>query len=139
MKDIDTIIFDIGNVLVDFRWKDYIADFGYDEETREKIANASVRSDDWNEYDKGALSEEEVVERFVKNDPSVEAEIRRTYARIDGLLARRDYAIPWIKELKEWGYRVLYLSNFSRKAETAAFDVIEEEKMKKQRKVTKST
>ena len=33
------------------------------------------------------------------------------------MLTIREYAVPWVKELKQKGYRVLYLSNFSRKAE----------------------
>ena len=61
MKKFDTVIFDIGNVLVDFRWKEFIADFGYDEKTCERIAAASVLSGDWNEYDLGILSEEEII------------------------------------------------------------------------------
>ena len=36
---------------------------------------------------------------------------------VHDMLGRRDYAIPWIKQLKEKGYGVYYLSNFSRKAE----------------------
>ena len=34
------------------------------------------------------------------------------------MIKRYEYAIPWIRELKSKGYRVLYLSNFSEKAET---------------------
>lgn len=33
-----------------------------------------------------------------------------------GLVEKADYAIPWIQELKEKGYHVYYLSNFSYKA-----------------------
>lgn len=117
MKKFDTVIFDIGNVLVDFRWKEFIADFGYDEKTCERIAAASVLSGDWNEYDLGILSEEEIIEKFVENDPEIGDEIRKTYASLEGLLIRKDYAKPWIRDLKAEGYRVLYLSNFSEKAD----------------------
>ena len=56
---VNTIIFDIGNVLVNFGWKEYIAGFGYDKEIQDKVARASVLSPDWNEYDLGLLSESE--------------------------------------------------------------------------------
>ena len=122
-KKITTIIFDIGNVLVDFRWKEFIAEFGYDEETQKRIAEASVLTKDWNEYDRGVLTQSEILDRFAANDPGIEKEIRRTYNSLTGLLKQYDYTKPWIRELKEKGYRVLYLSNFS---EMADIDCAEE-------------
>lgn len=114
---INTIIFDIGNVLVDFRFREFIAGFGYDEQMQERIARASVLSKAWNEYDRGVLTDEEVIEGFVENDPGIAEELRHTYRSLDGLLKKKDYAVSWIQELKKQGYRVLYLSNFSQKAE----------------------
>ena len=35
---ITTIIFDIGNVLADFTWKEHYKSFGYDDEMVERIA-----------------------------------------------------------------------------------------------------
>lgn len=113
---IKNIIFDIGNVLADFPWQKFYADFGYDEETLEKLGKATVKSPEWNEVDRGVWSYEEVIEAFVKNDPSIEKEIRESLADISNLVTKRDYAIPWIKSLQEAGYRCYYLSNFSEKA-----------------------
>ncbi len=114
---ITTIIFDIGNVLVDFCWEEYLYSFGFSGEITERIAKATVLNDAWNEFDKGAKSEKELVEGFVANDPDIETEIRRICENIHDMLRKREYAIPWIKELKEKGYKVYYLSNFSEKAE----------------------
>ena len=113
---IRTVIFDIGNVLTGFHWREFFDSFGYDEETTKKIAAATVESDSWNEYDRGNLTDDEVLEEFVKNDPSIEKEIREVIADIGNILVRFDYAIPWIQDLKGKGYRVLVLSNFSHKA-----------------------
>ena len=41
---ITTIIFDIGNVLADFSWKEHYESFGYDEEMVERIAKATVKN-----------------------------------------------------------------------------------------------
>ncbi len=119
---VNTIIFDIGNVLVDFRWKEFIADFGYDKEIQERIARASVLDNSWHEFDRGVVSESELVDMFVCNDPGIEDEIRRTYRSIKGLLKQYDYTKPWIRELKDKGFRVLYLSNFSEKADRECAD-----------------
>ena len=114
---ITTIIFDIGNVLVDFSWKEYIAGFGFSREVQEKISKATMLSEAWDEFDRGVLEVEDIIKMFIENDSSIEKEIRLICEDIHDMLGRRDYAIPWIKELKEKGYKVLYLSNFSRKAE----------------------
>ena len=115
---ITTIIFDIGNVLAEFTWKEHYESFGYDEQMVERIAKATVKNPDWNEFDRGAMSEEEIVQAFVKADPEIEEDIWKVLQNVSTMIKRLDYAIPWIQELKSKGYRVLYLSNFSNKAET---------------------
>ena len=41
MKDITTIVFDIGNVLAGFDWRAYLKTFGFSEETQKRIAEAT--------------------------------------------------------------------------------------------------
>lgn len=113
---IKNIIFDIGNVLAAFRWKEYYESFHYSPEVLERLIRATVMDPMWNEFDKGALDEEVVLQKFVENDPGIEREIRETLTDIHDMLGRYDYAIPWLQELKSKGYHVYYLSNFSRKA-----------------------
>lgn len=109
---IKTIIFDIGNVLADFRWEEFYRDKGYTGEVYERLAKATVASPDWCEYDRGVLTDEEMLNRFIKNDPEMEDVIREALADTKGMVTMRDYAIPWIQELKSKGYQVLFLSNF---------------------------
>lgn len=122
---IKNVVFDIGNVLTLFAWREYFSSFGYDDETLEKLAKATVLSPAWLEYDKGAFSDEEIIKLFIANDPSIEKEILETLTCIKGLLIRCDYAIPWIQELKEKGLQVFYLSNFSRPAYRDCQDTID--------------
>ena len=122
---VKNIIFDIGNVLADFCWRDFFAGFGYGEDTLEKLADATVRSSVWDEVDRGVWSDEELVEGFVRKDPSLETELRRIFENVHGMVVKRDYAIPWIKNLKEAGYRCYYLSNFSHKAHTECADALD--------------
>ena len=122
---IKTVIFDIGNVLVGFDWKNYIESFGYTKEVTKRICAATVTSPYWDEFDRGAMEDEELIQLFVNNDPEIETEIRKICENIENMLTKREYAIPWIKELKEKGYQVLYLSNFSKKAETECAHVLD--------------
>lgn len=113
---IRNIIFDIGNVLTDFRWRDFFRDKGFDEEMAERIAKASILNPAWDELDRGIWEEERILAEFIKADPQIEEELRRAFDNVAELVTPRSYAIPWIRELKEKGFGVYYLSNFSRKA-----------------------
>jgi len=112
---IKTIIFDIGNVLMDFNFQICFRAYAPDEETYQKIVKATVQSPVWAEFDRGVWTDEEILEGFIKNDPSIESILRNMFERLEGIIKQRDYAIPWIRELKKSGYQVLVLSNFPKK------------------------
>ena len=122
---IKNIIFDIGNVLTDYRWREFLEDKGFDETMVDRLAEATVNSTVWREYDRGVWTEEEIMAGFVRNDPEIENEIHQAFDDFKELVTPREYAIPWIKELKKKGYRVLYLSNFSRKAEKECAEALD--------------
>ena len=115
---IRNIIFDIGNVLTDYRWEGFLADKGFDAEMIKKIAKASIMHPLWAEYDRGTWTDEQVLAAFVKDAPELEKELHQAFENIAGMVTPRAYAIPWLQELKAKGYHVYYLSNFSHKAET---------------------
>lgn len=109
---INTIIFDIGRVLVDWNWEEYLNNL-FDKDTAKAVGKAYFLHPDYNEFDRGVLTTEEILQRFIKTAPDIEKEIRICFSRMGETVVQRDTAIPWIKELKERGYRVLFLSNYS--------------------------
>jgi putative hydrolase of the HAD superfamily len=113
---IDTVIFDIGGVLVNLTWENMYNSFGFSSSVMQRVANATVHSGEWKEYDRGVLTDKEILKRFISHDPELADEITLSQKNIHGILSRRDSAIPWIKAVKDGGYRTLYLSNFSEKA-----------------------
>ena len=113
---IKNVIFDIGNVLTNYRWHDFMVDKGFTEEQIERLAKATVYNAAWNEFDRGEYSVEEILRAFIETDPEIEDWIRSCFKDVNGLVTRRDFAIPWLEELKSKGYKVYYLSNFSEKA-----------------------
>ena len=58
---IKNVVFDVGLVLVEFNWQDYLDSFGFDEEKRERIAKATFQSPVWDERDRGLYDEETYV------------------------------------------------------------------------------
>ena len=83
---IRNIIFDIGNVLVDFCWRDHIRSCGYTGETAGRLGAAMMQSAAWREMDRGVWPEEEVLAAFIRNDPALEKEIRRVYENLGTLI-----------------------------------------------------
>ena len=69
---IKNIIFDVGKVLVEVRWQEVMRELGFDEATVELVANATVCSSTWGEYDRSKLPYEETLTKFIMNNPTVE-------------------------------------------------------------------
>ena len=53
---IKTVIFDIGNVLVDFCWRKMYEGFGLEGQELERFADATVRHQAWVDLDQGIIT-----------------------------------------------------------------------------------
>lgn len=109
---IKNIIFDIGRVLIEFEWHDYVRRL-FGEETAEKVTAAMWGTGYWKQLDIALLTDDEILELFYSAGPDCKDEILEAFNRVGECVVRRDWAIPMIDSLKSCGYNVLYLSNFS--------------------------
>ena len=112
---IDTVIFDIGRVLVDFQPDIPLNRHVPDPGLRSRLKAAVYRNPAWSEADRGILPEEEIIARFVAADPSLEKEIRAAYDWSWETIRLFPYTEDWIRSLKSRGFRVFCLSNYSRR------------------------
>ena len=113
-KPLNTVIFDIGNVLIRFTSLDFIRE-KYGDDMGLRIANALYGEGRWPELDRGVMRIHEILQTFYDADPEIPKEyIDWSFNNISKAVQRCDYAIPWLKEVKKLGYRVLYLSNYSK-------------------------
>ena len=109
---IKNVIFDVGNVLVDFDWDGYIHKLFSDENLIQEL-NVAVWGDGrWDRFDRGDDTNE-VIQSMIDADPKHENEIRRIFPRVGETIRKRSYSHDWIKSLKARGYKVYYLSNYS--------------------------
>jgi epoxide hydrolase-like predicted phosphatase len=122
---IDTVVFDIGNVLTDFAWEEFLYSKGYDKAMVERMGKASVRSEDWAEFDLGNLTTDQITDKFAENDPEIADELKRAFSDVTGILKKRDASIPWIRALQAAGYKVLVLSNYSLMAHETCQEALE--------------
>ena len=109
---IKNIVFDVGKVLVDFNWEDVFTELGFTGERYHKVAQATVLSSLWNEFDRGTMTEEEILEGFLKNAPECQKEIQLFWENLSKTIKRYDYSMEWIQSLKENGYGIYILSNY---------------------------
>lgn len=112
---IKNIVFDIGNVCVDFCYRDFFESFGFSEEITRRICRATTENEVWNLGDIGEHSEEELLEIFIRQDPEIECQLRKVYENFEGIIRERPETIPWILDLRKKGYKVYYLSNYPSK------------------------
>ncbi len=109
---IDTVVFDIGNVLAAFDWGSFLKSFGFEKQVEDEVARAIFMSKNWPEVDLGLKTDEELIATFVANAPHREQEIRRVFTRWDGFVKEYPFSEEWVKDLKSKGYKVYVLSNY---------------------------
>ncbi|MBR1419326.1 MAG: HAD family phosphatase [Synergistaceae bacterium] len=126
-NNINTVIFDIGNVLANFGWHLYIdellASMGSLDKRAEVeraiwLSHSPVRPQYklWDELDIGLMSDEEIIDGFVSHAPACEREIRTACSpeHIGKCIIKLNTAVPWICHVKNNNFRVLFLSNYSK-------------------------
>ncbi len=108
------IIFDIGNVMANYRWKDYLHAFGFSQEVESAVANAVFLNKLWKEFDRGVMEDEAIIMQCIQQQPQYEKEIRQIFQDMSDLVVEYDYAQNLVRSLKSQGYQVYVLSNYGR-------------------------
>ncbi len=123
---IRNMVFDIGNVLMDFRWKEYMRSlFGEDETLIQTINQGIWHNGCWAAMDKGEMDGAATLRSTVAFAPQYEKEIKLTLDRVAHAFHQFKYSIPWLQDLKRVGINVYYLSNYSAFSVAANPDVLD--------------
>lgn len=125
---IRNIIFDVGKVLVEFDWEKAFQELGFEGETFECVADATVRSKAWDELDRSSLSDKEQLLAFIENAPEYEKEIKLLWENIGRCIWQYDYAMDFVKTLKKNGYHTYILSNYGRYTRECTLEALSFEK-----------
>lgn len=112
---INTVIFDLGNVLVDFHPLDGLRELGFDEECVE-VFRKNIFSGLWEECDGYPLSDEEIRKKFKAAVPGYEKEVDQLWDNVSVVTSVYEYSVEWVRSLKERGLKVYILSNFGQQA-----------------------
>ena len=113
---IRNLIFDVGSVLLDYRWDEMlIEERGLSKERAQEVGTAAFNDGFWDEFDAGLLSVEELTARECKLHPLLADDITWFLNNPEHMGVFRPALYDKIHELKEKGYGIYILSNYSEK------------------------
>jgi len=104
-------IFDIGNVLVDFKPVIFLRSLFTDNTLIEKINDIVFKSPEWLKMDHGLLSRDEATEIFCSRFPEYTPSIHRTMQGINYIFTPIAKSIELLPKIKDSGHGLYYLSN----------------------------
>lgn len=110
---IDTVIFDVGKVLLDFPWETYAEKLNLSAEAISAIQKKIMYSPLWGEFDLNNRPYEDIVNEFCELNPAYRKEIHEVVDTIDRCIEKYPYTDSWLSDLKRKGYKLYILSNWS--------------------------
>lgn len=111
---IKNIIFDVGEVLLDYRWKDMLMiDHGMAEADAERVGKEVFNHPLWAKFDSGDITLKELVTAYGKAYPTDQTDIRWFLEHSERMPVPRKTVWDKIPRLKEKGYKIYLLSNYS--------------------------
>ena len=114
MSKIKNIVFDIGSVLLHYRWKYMLMDYGLSEADAIRVGGLMFDDPDklWSIFDLGDLTQEEIICAYEKKHPKDAAAIRWFISHAEFMHVPRPRVYALLPELKAAGYKLYILSNY---------------------------
>ena len=110
------IIFDMGMVLVDFRWESFLEELGYHGEKKERLAKAVFQNPLWQQFDLGLMGDENIIAQMKKEAPGEAEAIDRIWDKknFHRICRPLPYTEKLLHSLYEQGYKLYILSNYGK-------------------------
>lgn len=110
---VKNIIFDVGDVLLEYRWHDMLTDYGLDDEEADKVGNLMFDDNLWHEFDIGNMQDEEIISQYMENYPEYAEVMQWFMTHGEFMHVKREDVWEKMHKLKEKGYGIYILSNYS--------------------------
>jgi len=104
-------IFDVGNVLVDFKPSVYLRNLFTDNALVEKMHKTVFKSPQWLYMDLGLMTHSEAIDFYCAREPEYESEIYHTMQNLNDMFIPIPDTIELLPILKGAGHDLYYLSN----------------------------
>jgi len=124
---INCIIFDIGNVILDFNPLDYLKNLFTDSTPQEilELHRDIFESEEWLKLDRGVISQQQAVETLAIRNPKLKDKIQKAMETWVEILTPKEDVIKILKKLDSKKYKLLLLSNFHEDAYAYIIDKYE--------------
>lgn len=109
---VKSIIFDIGNVLLQFKPLDYLKVIFNDDKIETLVYKEVFQSEEWIHLDRGILTQDQAIKAISQRNPNYEVHIKKCMDNWIDLLTPIEGTVQIVNELKEKGYKLYLLSNF---------------------------
>ena len=108
---INTVVLDIGNVLVTFYSDIYVSQFITKKGEIDYFNHICFRSEEWVAGDYGTMTRNEIIDAICKKDPDDAETVHTLMDNCDDMLRPSKQNTDIVKRLSEAGVEVYYLSN----------------------------
>lgn len=108
---IKNIVFDIGNVLLNFKPVEYLRT-KMEEENIKSVKETVFDSPEWPMLDEGTITEKEAIRVISERNAEIKDLVELAFDNWYDMLTPIENSVKLLKELKAKGYNLYYLSNF---------------------------
>lgn len=111
-KNIKNLIFDVGNVLIEYNREWMVEELGYEKEYADKVTDTVFGSNKWEDLDAGKITLAEFLEDCRGKCPELYEGIERFMLDSTPMCISRPEVYERIRKLKTKGYKCYLLSNY---------------------------
>lgn len=119
---IKNVVFDIGNVLIQFRPLEFLKGKYKDKKLIQELYELIFKSDEWIMLDRGTITEKDAVDNFCRRSPQNKEYIKEVMRDWHAMHIPMEGTVEILKMLRKSKYRIYILSNYHKKA----FKVVED-------------
>lgn len=113
---ITNIVFDLGNVLLEFNPCGYLKNYFSNSKMRRDMAQKIFGSEEWQKMDRGTIGRKELTEILCQRYPGLSEEIKMIAASWDEMLTVKEETVEIAQKLKKDGHELYILSNMPQEA-----------------------
>jgi len=113
---VKNVVFDLGNVLLDFNSDEIIADYVKDEKLHQQISENIFNSKEWILLDRGEITAKEATNRFIKRMPDKEKLVREIMDNWKHYLTPIQANVEVLNNIAQKPINLYVLSNFHKEA-----------------------
>ncbi len=115
---IKNVIFDLGNVLLDFKPERYLNRIIDDRNEKKKLLKNIFQTEEWLELDRGTITKEQAIQKMINRCPSQEKKIKNIMDNWAAeMLTKKEKTVEILNKIASQNNHNLYiLSNFHKKA-----------------------